>query len=339
MQAIQGLHHITAVAGDPQANVDFYERVLGQRLVKTTVNFDDPGTYHLYYGDEVGTPGTVMTFFPWAHVGPGRPGNGEAAEVTWAVTQGSLAWWAAHLAEAGVEVESVEARFGDEVLTFRDPDGMRLGLVATGDGSTEDAPIRTWTSGPIPAEHAIRGFHGVTLWVARAEPTAAVLTDQLGYVRIDADRDGGRGGGAEGHGPGERIRFRAASNDMGLFVDLVADGSRDRGRFGAGSIHHIAFRTVDDAEQLEYRGQLQDAGLAVSPVKDRQYFHSIYFREPGGVLFEVATDAPGFLYDEPVETLGRELKLPGWLESKREAIEMRLAPLRRYADVVQGGAT
>jgi glyoxalase family protein len=311
MQPIQGLHHITAVASDAQANVDFYERVLGQRLVKTTVNFDDPGTYHLYYGDEVGTPGTVMTFFPWSHMSRGRPGNGETAEVLYAIPRGSLGYWAERLASMGVEVGDVEARFGEQVLLFEDPDGMRLGLVETEDPAT----LELWDAGPVPAEYALRGFHGVTLWLDATEATATVLTEQMGYRHVGTE--------------GERSRYAGASEDRALYVDLLARPGRPRGAFGAGSIHHIAFRTVDDEEQLEYRDRLVRSGLAVTPVQDRQYFHSIYFREPGGVLFEVATDAPGFLYDEPIETLGDALKLPSWLESRRAQIEPRLAPITR----------
>jgi len=311
MQAIQGLHHITAVASDAQANVDFYERALGQRLVKTTVNFDDPGTYHLYYGDEVGTPGTVMTFFPWSHMHRGRRGNGETAEVLYSIPKDSLEFWAGHLPELGIEVGNVEERFGEQVLLFEDPDGMQLGLVATEDPAT----LELWAGGPIPVEHAIRGFHSVTLWVDDAAPTAAVLTEQMGYTHVGTE--------------GDRSRYAGASQDRALYVDLVARPGQPRGAFGAGSIHHIAFRTVDDEEQLEYRDRFMAAGLAVTPVRDRQYFHSIYFREPGGVLFEVATDAPGFLYDEPVETLGDDLKLPPWLEDRRPLIEPRLAPIER----------
>lgn len=311
MQAIQGLHHITAVASDAQANVDFYERVLGQRLVKTTVNFDDPGTYHLYYGDEVGTPGTVMTFFPWSHMHRGRRGNGETAEVLYAVPAGSLEFWAGHLAETGIEVGEVEERFGEQVLFFEDPDGMQLGLVATADSAT----LELWEGGPIPVEHAIRGFHSVTLWLDQVEPTAAVLMGQMGYTHAGTE--------------GDRFRYAGASEDRALYVDLVARPGQPRGAFGAGSVHHIAFRTVDDEEQLDYRDHLMAAGLPVTTVQDRQYFHSIYFREPGGVLFEVATDAPGFLYDEPIETLGDALKLPSWLESRREMIEPKLAPIER----------
>ncbi len=313
MKPIQGLHHITAVAGDAQANVDFYEGVLGQRLVKTTVNFDDPGTHHLYYGDEVGTPGTVLTFFPWRHVGRGRAGNGETAEVLYAVPADAHGYWAERLEARGVRVEAVEERFGDPVLLFQDPDGMRVGLVAT------DAPshVTVWEDGPVPSEHAIRGFHGVTLWLDAVAPTARLLEEEMGYRRVAEE--------------GDRVRYRAEPDDRGIFVDLVARPGQAPGRFGAGSIHHIAFRTVDDEEQLEYRSRLMGAGYPVTPVRDRQYFHSIYFREPGGVLFEVATDAPGFLYDEPRESLGDALKLPSWLEDRRPVIEQRLAPFTRPA--------
>jgi len=322
MQPIQGLHHITAVASDAQANVDFYERVLGQRLVKTTVNFDDPGTYHLYYGDEIGTPGTIMTFFPWSHMHRGRRGNGETTEVLYAVPVGSLEYWAGRFAELGIEVGDVETRFDEQVLLFEDPDGMRLGLVATEDPAT----LELWAQGPIPVEHALRGFHSVTLQLESVVPTASVLTEQMGYTEVGVD--------------GDRTRYRGASDDRALYIDLVARPGARRGAFGAGSIHHIAFRTVDDEAQLEYRAQLSAAGLTVTPVRDRQYFHSIYFREPGGVLFEVATDAPGFLYDEPRETLGDDLKLPPWLEEKRSLIEPRMAPIhRRGAGGVAAGAS
>lgn len=311
MKPIQGLHHITAVAGDAQANVDFYEGLLGQRLVKTTVNFDDPGTHHLYYADEVGTPGTVLTFFPWRHMGRGKAGNGETAEVLYTVPAAAHGYWAERLEGEGVQVEAVEERFGDPVLLFRDPDGMRLGLV----GTDTPADVTLWEDGPVPVEHALRGFHSVTLWLDAAEPTARLLEEEMGYRRVGVE--------------GDRTRLRAEPDDRGIFVDLVARPGEPAGRFGAGSIHHVAFRTVDDEEQLEYRSSLLAAGYPVTPVRDRQYFHSIYFREPGGVLFEVATDAPGFLYDEPRESLGDALKLPPWLEDRRTVIEERLAPFTR----------
>lgn len=310
MHSIQGLHHITAVAGDPQANVDFYHHVLGQRLVKTTVNFDDPGTYHLYYGDETGTPGTVLTFFPWRQMPAGVAGNGEAAVVAYAVPSPSLGWWHSRLAGFEIEVE-VAVRFGAEVLTLHDPDGMRLELVA------DDRPVRFeyWAEGPIPEVHALRGFHSVALWLAETETTAALLTGQMGYTRR----------GQEDH----RTRYESAAPVMGVAVDLVHRPGLPNGSFGAGSIHHIAFRVADDAEQLGYRSMLLRSGQAVTTVQDRQYFHSIYFRTQGGVLFELATDTPGFASDETVANLGSSLKLPAWLEPQRAAIERRLPPLIR----------
>lgn len=311
MQPIQGLHHITAVAGNAQTNVAFYAQVLGQRLVKTTVNFDDPGTYHLYYGDAVGTPGTIMTFFPWAKMQRGQVGTGETAAVAYTVPPAALPYWTDRLQAAGLNPSAGPTRFGANVLTFADPDGMRLELIAEDRAGT----LRFWAEGPVPEAHALRGFHSVTLWLATIEPTAALLTEQLGYTFVGQE--------------GDRHRYRAASDDQGIYLDLLHKPGLPRGRFGAGSVHHIAFRTVDDAEQLEYLALLREAGHQVTNVKDRQYFYSIYFREPGGVLFEVATDAPGFVYDEPVETLGSTLKLPVWLAPRRAEIEALLPPLQR----------
>ena len=303
MNPIQGLHHITAMAGDPQANLDFYHALLGQRLVKRTVNFDDPGTYHFYFADETGTPGTVLTFFPWPHAKRGTPGNGEATAVSYAIRPESIDYWRERLAAHGVTVGEPLTRFGETVLPFRDPDGMAVELVAT----AAPATVAHWSNGPVPAGHALRGFHSVTLWVGDGAATAALMIDHLGYKLAGSE--------------GDRTRLAAASDAVGLYVDLVQRPGQPRGRFGTGSIHHVAFRTVDDAEQLEYLAALRAAGFGVSPVRDRQYFHSIYFREPGGVLFEIATDAPGFLYDEPVEALGEALRLPPWLEPRRAEIE------------------
>jgi glyoxalase family protein len=311
MKPIQGLHHITAVAGDPQTNVDFYEQVLGQRLVKTTVNFDDPGTYHLYYGDEVGAPGTILTFFPWSHVGRGQHGNGETAAVAYAIPVASTGYWAERLESLGVAVKQVVTRFGEDVILFDDPDGMPLELVATDDPAT----FRFWADGPVPEQHALRGFHGVTLWLDEVGPTAVLLTEEMGYHFIGQEEN--------------RFRYKANADDRAIYIDIEHRPGQPRGAFGAGSVHHIAFRTVDDDEQLEYQQSLRAAGQHVTPVRDRQYFHSIYFREPGGVLFEIATDAPGFDYDEPVAELGRSLKLPPWLEPRRAQIEKRLPPIER----------
>ena len=309
MEAVQGLHHITAFASNPQNNVDFYHNILGQRLVKTTVNFDDPGTYHLYYGDKVGTPGSIMTFFPWPMAARGIRGNGEVGASAYTIDAGSVDFWQKHLTSHGVKVGNRESRFGFDVIPFEDPDGMNLELVVK-DGV---ATYQFWEDGPIPAEHALQAFHGVTLWLAEAERTGALLTEQMGYELVGQE--------------GDRWRFKGASNDIGLYIDILVDPRRPVGRMGAGSVHHIAFRTRDDSEQLEYRQNLTQAGFGVSPVRDRQYFHSIYFNSPGGVLFEIATDAPGFAVDEPVETLGQSLKLPEWYEPRREEIEAVLAPI------------
>ena len=309
MQPIQGIHHITAFASNPQANADFYHSVLGQRLVKTTVNFDDPGTYHLYYGDKVGSPGTIMTFFPWHNAARGQRGNGEVAAVGYIIRPKAIPYWQERLKQHGVVVGELQPRFGETVLPFQDPDGMMLELIAT----DEPATIEFWQDGTIPEEMAIRGFHGATLWVNSTAATAIILTEQLGYTHDQTD--------------GSRSRYRAASADIGVTLDLLERPNQPRSRMGAGSIHHIAFRTVDDAEQLEYRDKLNAAGMMVTPVQDRQYFHSIYFREPNGVLFEVATDAPGFAYDEPVESLGQALKLPDWYEQHRATIENGLVRL------------
>jgi glyoxalase family protein len=294
------------MASDPQANVDFYHRVLGQRLVKTTVNFDDPGTYHLYFGDETGTPGTIMTFFPWPHAKPGRVGNGETAATAYAISPESVGFWQARLADLGLDFGDIEQRFGAEVIPFDDPDGLRLEFIVT----NTPANVRFWEDGPIPEKHALRGFHGVTLWLSEVEATGQLLTDQLGYQFVGQE--------------GDRYRYRGDSNDIGLHVDLLHRPDQPAGKFGAGSIHHIALRTVDDAEQLEYQRLLTSSGFRATEVRDRQYFRSIYFRSPGGVLFEIATDAPGFQIDEPVEKLGQSLKLPPWLEQRRTQIEQTL---------------
>lgn len=303
-QPIQGIHHITAFAKDPQKNIDFYMQVLGQRLVKTTVNFDDPGTYHFYYGDNVGSPGTIMTFFPWPMARRGRLGVGEVAATAYAIVPSSIDYWKQRLGEHNITY-GVETRFGETVLTFPDPDGMMLELVAR----EGDAAPAFWANGPIPEAHALRAFHGVTIWVREAQATAAVLAGIFGYEKVDeADN---------------RIRYQAAGR-FAQFVDLVVRPDLGRGQMGAGTVHHVAFRTVSDEEQVEWQQILSENGLGVTSVKDRQYFHSIYFREPSGTLFEVATDAPGFTADEPVEKLGSGLKLPPWLEQHRDQIAQRL---------------
>jgi glyoxalase family protein len=303
-----GLHHVTAVAGDPQRNLDFYSGLLGLRLVKRTVNFDDPGTYHFYYGDRTGRPGTLLTFFPWAGMRRGRRGAGETARVSYSVPPTALAYWEERLGQKGVLTRRSE-RFGVARLGFEDPDGMALELAADG----ELDPSGHWEEGGVPAAAAIRRFSGVSLLVRNAEPTAAVVTELLGLTPGERD--------------GALQRFVPASGGPGG-VEIREDPSAGALSFGAGSIHHIAWRAADQGHQLAFRGEVVNRGLHVTPVVDRNYFRSIYFREPGGVLFEVATDDPGFLIDEPERELGRSLKLPPQYESERAAIEAVLPAIR-----------
>ncbi|AFZ65743.1 VOC family protein [Deinococcus peraridilitoris] len=310
---VQGLHHLTVMASDPQRNIDFYTQVLGQRLVKVTVNFDDPGTYHLYYGDEVGSPGTIMTFFPWPDAQRGERGNGEVSALAYAVPPHALGQWKARLSALNLDYTE-GMRFGAAYLRVVDPDGLPLELIA----DPSNAPVpRPWRQSPLDEAIAPRGFHSVTLWVERAAPVATLLTEHLGFTRV----------GQENDPQGPRTRFKGDSDGVGLYIDVVERPGQGRGQFGAGSVHHVALRTRDDAEQIEYQRDLTKKGYGVTPVQDRQYFHSIYFRDVSGVLFEIATDAPGFPADEDVAELGRALKLPAWLESRRSAIEGHLAPI------------
>ena len=300
---LHGLHHITAIASDARKNVDFYTRVLGQRFVKKSVNQDDPGTYHLYYGDYAGSPGTILTFFPWAGVPRGRPGHGQAYATAYSIPAGAAPFWQDRFTKLGVETGPTETRFGDQVLTFFDPDGLRLELIAT----TEADPRPPAPSQDVPAEHAIRGFHSSTLGLTNAKATSAVLVGTMGYRQVAQ--------------AGARTRYTVAAGGPGTYVDLLTDPALPRGLNGAGTIHHVAFRTPDDANQEEALSALRADGLSVSPVIDRAYFKSLYYREPGGVLFEIATDQPGFAIDEPVETLGQKLSLPPRLEPHRAEIE------------------
>jgi len=304
-----GIHHITAIARDPRRNVQFYRDVLGLRLVKKTVNFDDPGTYHLYYGDAAGNPGTIMTFFPWPTAGKGRAGVGAAVETAFAIPRGAVGYWLERLIAKGVDHDPPVKRFGETVLGLRDPDGMHLELVAI--DAVEG--LAAWAGGPVPAEHAIRGFAGQTLWVDAREGTAKVLTDGLGY------REAGR--------EGAYARYVADGGAIGLRIDLRDASGFTRAAMGAGTIHHVAFRATDDAAQAEMGKRLAGLGLRVTEQMDRNYFRSVYFREPGGVIFEIATDAPGFAVDEDAGALGETLKLPAWLEPHRGEIERALPAL------------
>ncbi len=304
-----GIHHVTAISGDPAATVRFYGDTLGLRLVKQTVNFDDPGTFHLYFGDRTGAPGSILTFFPIPGGRRGRTGTGQAAVTSFAIPLESIGWWIERLGARGVTFEAPVSRFGERVVALRDPDGMLLELV----GAAPYAQHEGWAHGGVPAEHAIRGVHGVTLWTDDAATgTVEVLTGPLGFR-------------AAGEEAGTR-RFRGDS-PIGGVVDLRRADGFWSGVGGVGTVHHVAFRAPDDSAQLETRRLVETAGMSITPVVDRQYFKSVYFREPGGVLFEVATDSPGFLWDEPERELGTTLKLPPWLERHRKEITGTLPAL------------
>jgi len=306
---MNGIHHVTAISSDPAATVRFYSDTLGLRLVKQTVNFDDPGTFHLYFGDRTGAPGSILTFFPFPDGRAGRTGTGQAAVTSFAIPAESIGWWMERLGARGLPVEAPVGRFDERVIALRDPDGMLLELV----GSARHAALEGWSNGTVPAEHAIRGVHGVTLWTdGAATGTEDVLTRLLGFERAGEE--------------GATRRFRTDS-PLGSVVDLRRTDGFWRGVGGVGTVHHVAFRAVDEARQLDVRRSVEEAGLQITPVVDRQYFKSVYFREPGGVLFEVATDTPGFLWDESEPELGTSLKLPAWLEAHREEIVRALPSL------------
>jgi glyoxalase family protein len=300
---ILGLHHITAIAGNAQRNFDFYTNVLGLRLVKKTVNFDDPHTYHFYYGDKEGTPGTILTFFPWEGITPGRRGVGMATEIGYSVPHGSLEFWLKRLEDMNVTHNKPAEKFGETYLTLLDPDGLKLELTIPAVEDTRSA----WTTPEINDNVGLKGFHNVTLSLSKIDKTAEILTDVFGYKLIEENVN--------------RYRFKTDAIENAAIIDLVGLPGEQRAVNAGGTIHHIAFRVKDDASELHFREKLIKKGLGPTPVIDRNYFNSVYFREPGGVLFEIATDNPGFAVDEPVETLGQDLKLPSQYESHRSEIE------------------
>jgi glyoxalase family protein len=308
---ILGIHHITAIAGDPQRNIDFYTGLLGLRLVKVTVNFDDPSSYHFYYGDGQGNPGTILTFFAWPGAWQGRRGNGQVTATSFAAPQGSLAFWRERLSANGISFDGPIERFAQNVISFADEDGLRLELIET--AATD--PTRAWTGSGVPAEFAIRGFHSATLSETGYQRTATLLTEQMGFRLIGQEQN--------------RFRYEVADGGAGKTADVVCTPGAQEGRVAAGTVHHIAWRTADDAQQREWLAEVSRLGYNVSPIMDRVYFHSIYFREPGGILFEIATDSPGFAVDESLERLGSGLALPPWLEPQRGRIEAALQPIKR----------
>jgi glyoxalase family protein len=313
MKNVHGIHHITAISGDAQENLDFYSGVLGLRLVKRSVNQDAPDTYHLFYADAEGHPGTDLTFFPWPQMPPGRKGAGLAVEVGFAVPEGSLAFWAERLGAMGAGVEAPERRFGEEVLRLRDPHGLDLTLTAV----SEPREFAPWQQSPVPERYQIRGFHTVRLWERSLAATARFLGGALGFKPM-GEEGGWHRFGADGGGSGRWVEIRELP------------GGR-LGEWGTGAVHHVAFRVADEEEELAVRRQVQEAGSRPTEVIDRFWFRSVYFKEPGGVLFEIATEGPGFAVDEDAAHLGERLILPPWLEPHRREIEAVLPPLRQPA--------
>ena len=307
--ALTGIHHITAIAADPQRNLDFYTDVLGLRLVKLTVNFDDPGTYHFYFGDKTGAPGSILTFFPWPGIPRGTVGTGQVSAVSFAVAAGALEYWRERLLANGLPAEDAGERFGEPLLRFADPDGLPLELIGTSGADIE----RAWTRSSVDPRHAIAGFHSATLSEEGYEKTAALLQDVMGA----------RLAGSEG----SRFRYEMASAGPGRIVDVFCTPDGRFGRLGAGTVHHIAWRTPTDDQQVAWRRRLVAEGYNVSPIMDRSYFHSIYYREPGGILFEIATDPPGFTLDEGADHLGERLALPSQYEPHRRTLEQGLPRL------------
>jgi glyoxalase family protein len=317
-RTITGLHHITVIAGNPQENLDFYAGVLGMRLVKKTVNQDVPGTYHLFYADGAAHAGTDLTFFPWPDMPPGQIGVGLTVEVALAVPPGSLEYWADRLALYGIQTDEPVVRFGDRLVTFADPHGLQLALVETAD-AREFTP---WPGSTVPESRQIRGLHGVRLLERRSAPTVDLLTAALGFEEIGQE-DGWR-------------RFALPGSRSGRTVDIREAPTERPGTWGTGSVHHIAWRVPDDATELQVQSRLQSAGRRPTSVIDRFWFKSVYFKEPGGALFEIATDGPGFGVDEAMHELGARLVLPPWLEPQRAAIESSLPQLRDPEPVAHG---
>ena len=330
---ILGIHHITAIAGNPQKNIEFYTGFLGLRLVKLTVNFDDPTTYHFYYGDGIGNPGTILTFFPWQHMPRGYQGTGQVVTTSFLIAENAIEYWINRLKSHGISYTGPTNRFDndEQVVTFYDPDGMEVELVAH--KVAEERTCYRWTRGPIPKEYATRGFYSATISLVGYEHTASILTKEMGFTKTKHE--------------GSRFRFEIKNKEYNDLIDnndknegkkskelytsspstidLVCLPYTKRGIMGVGSVHHIAWRTLTDESQIRMRKKIISAGLDPTPVIDRTYFHSVYFREPGGVLFEIATDPPGFTVDQRQEELGQKLLLPAWLETQRKNLE-RILP-------------
>jgi len=310
MAMIRGIHHVTAIASNAQRNLEFYRDVLGLRLVKKTVNFDDPGTYHFYFGNETGAPGTIMTFFPWERITQGKRGSSQATETAFRVPPDSLDFWVGRFEKENIIYNKPASRFEERYMVFVDPDGLKLELV-----ETSEQLVEPYQHPEIPTDKAIAGFYNSTLTVNDRLASAALLTDVFGYKLISEEAN--------------RFRYSSEVAVAGNFIDLVHLPNENRGVIAGGSVHHVAFRTESLESQLDIRERIIEFGLQPTPQIDRDYFMSIYFREPQGVLFEIATDPPGFTRDEPLESLGSQLKLPNQHESRRAEIERMLQPLAK----------
>lgn len=306
---IKGIHHITAIAGNAKRNVDFYTNTLGLHLVKKTVNFDDPNTYHLYYGDKTGSPGTILTFFPWEGITTGRRGARQATEIGYSVPKGSLDFWVNRLDAHNVTYNKVADKFGEQYLTLLDPDGLKLELTVAKNTDNRAA----WETNEIKADNAIKGFHNITITTNKMQPTADILIGVFGYKLLEQHVN--------------RYRFITDAVETAAIVDLVEVQGEVAGHVAGGSVHHVAFRVSDEKTLMAYRDKIEKLGLHITDKIDRNYFYSLYFREPGGVLFEIATDNPGFAVDEPADELGTHLMLPAQYESRRADIEKNLPQL------------
>lgn len=320
MRSVTGLHHVTAIAGPAQENLDFYSGVLGMRLVKRSVNQDDPGTYHLFYADAAGHPGTDLTFFPWAHLAPPRPGHGTASEVSLAVPPGALDYWGPRLERYGAALGAATVRFGERTLPLRDPHGLALALVES--ASAMARRFEPWEGSPVPVAHQVRGLHGARLRERELGATTRLLAEALGFRPLASE--------------GSWHRWAVGDGGSGTWVDLAEAPGERRGAWGVGAVHHLAWRVDDAAHQLDVRARVETLAQP-TPVIDRFWFRSVYFKEPGGVLFELATEGPGFAVDEAPAHLGETLVLPPWLEAQRDEIERVLPPLTAPAPAQVSG--
>jgi glyoxalase family protein len=307
---ILGLHHITAIAGEAQRNYDFYTKVLGLRLVKKTVNFDDPGTYHFYFGDKMGSPGSILTFFPWEGIQKGRTGTGMATEIGYSVPPGALEFWKERFGKLHIKHDAILEEFGEQVIYFEDPDGLKLKLIATPNDNRQP-----WTTPEINEGFAIKGFRSIVLTVRNKERTARILTEVFGYKLETRENN--------------RYRFITDAIDSANIVDIIEDAEGQHGINAGGTNHHVAFRVKNETVLMKFREKVRSAGLNITEKIDRNYFYSLYFREPGGILFEIATDNPGFATDETVEELGNHLMLPPQYENSRREIERVLPVLNQ----------